>query len=73
MTQTNLVFSRHATAGRQGYGHMDQEQAPPPNTDKENNVAEALVLLATTADADHSAFATITNSNQQLTRQLQTP
>jgi hypothetical protein len=49
---------------------MAQEQAPLPNTDKENDIAEALALLTTSTDADRSAFATITSSNQQLTQQL---
>jgi hypothetical protein len=70
VAQTNLMFSRRATAGRQGYGHMALGIVPPPNTDKENDIAEALALLATSADADRSAFATITSSNQQLTKQL---
>jgi hypothetical protein len=79
VAQTNLMFNRRATAGRQGYGHMAKQQFRPPDQDKENQpsadaneneLTEALALLTTAANADRTAFATITSSNQQLTNQL---
>ena len=80
VAQTNLMFNRRATAGRQGYGHLAQQQyhPPPSNQNKENppmatsenDLNDALTLLATAANADRTAFATITSSNQQLTNQL---
>jgi hypothetical protein len=84
VAQTNLMFNRRATAGRQGYGHLAQQQHHPqppfqqqnsnkenPATDnQENELTDALALLTTAANADRTAFATITSSNQQLTQQL---
>ena len=78
VAQTNLMFNRRATAGRQGYGHLARQhtQQPShetenqPSTDQENELTEALTLLTTAANADRTAFATITTSNQQLTTQL---
>ena len=84
IAQTNMMFNRRATAGRQGYGHLAQQQFKteppfqPTNHDQENQgganndneLSDALTLLTTAANADRTAFATITNSNQQLTNQL---
>ena len=70
IAQTNRMFSRRATAGRQGYGHWAQKQAANSDKEIDNGLTEALELLATAANDDRTAFATISSSNQQLTSQL---
>jgi hypothetical protein len=75
------MFNRRATAGRQGYGHMAHQQPPfqqhsidkenQPINNNENKLTDALALFTIAANADRTAFATITTtSNQQLTNQL---
>lgn len=52
IAQTNLMYSRRATAGRQGYGHLAQQhhQAPGDNTENgansDNEIADALALYS---------------------------
>jgi hypothetical protein len=79
IAQTNLMFNRRATAGRQGYGHMAHQHFTQPAShnkenqpiaNNENELTDALTLLTTAANANCSAFATVTSSNQQLTTQL---